>query len=355
LDYLIFGNGWYNKSQQYPDFVRTQNYIFVKELKMRIYVTGGTGLVGSNVIKIAQERYQAEIIAAIYGPPPDGNIDYQLDPLDMGDLSAIQTAIQHYKPDVVIHCAALLDQGAIHKKRQWAWSNMVGSTRAFARACHDIGSRLIFVSTDWVFDGREPLVDEDSPPFPVNFYGIMKMASERELSTMDGLNYGVGRLAGVYGFNYAIPAMTRWVQGVGFGDLPNYYTDCFSKNQPVRIWSDHVNEAAHPTLASDGADMLLRLAQHDENGTFHCFGNESIDRVELAHRTASLFGGDPALIQSVPLDADVRAEFESIPIPFRTIASTDKTAQALGRRALNVDEGLRAFKREWETFQITNE
>jgi len=322
---------------------------------MRIYVTGGTGLVGSNVIKIAQERYQAEIIAALYGPPPQGAVPYELDPLDMGDHAAIHRAVQCYKPDIVIHCAALIDQQKLHAERQWAWSIMVGGTRAFALACREIGARFIFVSTDWVFDGREPLVDEDSPPFPVNFYGIMKMASERELSAIDELRYGIGRLAGVYGLNYAIPSMTRWVQGVGFGDLPNYYADCFSKNQSVRIWSNHVNEAAHPTLASDGADMLLRLAQHDENGIFHCFGSESTSRVELAHRTAATFGGDPGLIQPVPLEANVRAEFESIPIPFRTIASAGKTAKALGRRSFNVDEGLQAFKQEWETFKSTSQ
>jgi dTDP-4-dehydrorhamnose reductase len=318
---------------------------------MRIYVTGGTGLVGSNVIKIAQEHYQAEVIAALYGPPPDSEVNYQLDPLDMADHHAIHNAIRRYKPDAVIHCAALIDQQKLHAQRKWAWSVMVEGTRAFANACRDHQSRLIFVSTDWVFDGREPLVDEDSPPFPVNFYGVMKMASERELSMMDGLNYGVGRLAGVYGINYAIPSLTRWEQGVGFGDLPNYCLDCFAKKQPVRIWSDHVNEAAHPTLASDGADMLLRLAQHDHNGIFHCFGSESISRVGIAERTAVLFGGDPTLIKSVRLDEPVRTEFASIPIPFRTVASTEKTAAALGRTAYNVDEGLNAFKGEWEAFK----
>jgi dTDP-4-dehydrorhamnose reductase len=322
---------------------------------MRIYVTGGTGLVGSNVIKIAHERYQAEVIAALYGPPPDGEVSYQLDPLDMGDHTAIHNAIRRYKPDAVIHCAALIDQQKLHAERKWAWSVMVEGTRAFALACRENQARLIFVSTDWVFDGREPLVDEDSPPFPVNFYGVMKMASERELSLMDSLNYGVGRLAGVYGINYAIPGMTRWEQGVGFGDLPNYCLDCFINNLPVRIWSDHVNEAAHPTLASDGADMLLRLAQHNQNGIFHCFGSESISRVGIAKRTATFFGGDPTLIQSVPLDEPVRTEFTSIPIPFRTVASTEKTSAALGRTAFNVDEGLQAFKGEWEAFKTATQ
>jgi dTDP-4-dehydrorhamnose reductase len=313
---------------------------------MRIYVTGGTGLVGSNVIKIAQERYNAEVIAALYGPPPEAPVSYELAPLDMGDHQAISAAIRHFKPDVVIHCAALIDQQKLHAQRKWAWSVMVEGTRAFALACREVGARLIFVSSDWVFDGREPIVDEDSPPFPVNFYGVMKMASERELSMMEGLSYGVGRLAGVYGLNYAIPRMTRWVQGVGFGDLPTYYIERFARNQPVEIWSDHVNEAAHPTLASDGADMLIRLGQHDQNGISHCFGSESISRVELAKRTAQVFDGNAELIKSVPLDEQVRAEFTNIPIPFKTVASVEKTAQALGRQSFNVDEGLQAFKQE---------
>jgi dTDP-4-dehydrorhamnose reductase len=315
---------------------------------MRLYVTGGTGLVGSNVIKVSREQYGDEVIASLYGPPPEGQVSYELDPLDMRDADAVRASIQKYKPDVVIHCAALLDQGMLNRQRKLAWSIMVEGARAFALACRETGARFVFVSSDWVFDGREPLVDEDSPPFPVNFYGIMKMATERELSAMDGLNYGVGRLAGVYGLNDAIPSMTRWVQGVGFGDLPNYFVDCLRRGQPVGVWNDGVNEAAHPTYAPDGADMLLRLARHPENGIFHCFGSESIERMELARRTAEVFGYDPAQVQAVPLPDDVRAEHADIRIPYRAVISTEKSAKALGRKALNVVEGLQAFKNELE-------
>ena len=57
---------------------------------MRLYITGGTGLVGSNLIKLAQERYNAEVIASLYGPPPEGAVSYTLDPLDLRDHDAIR-------------------------------------------------------------------------------------------------------------------------------------------------------------------------------------------------------------------------------------------------------------------------
>ncbi|MFO7320863.1 MAG: sugar nucleotide-binding protein [Chloroflexota bacterium] len=317
---------------------------------MRLYVTGGTGLVGSNVIRLARERYGYEVIASLYGPPPLEPVDYELDPLDMRDTAAVRASLLKYRPDVVIHCAALLDQVMMHRERELAWSIMVGGTLAFASACREIGARLVFVSSDWVFDGHAPEVDEDSPPFPVNFYGVMKMASERDLAAMDGLSYAVGRLAGVYGLNYAQPKLLRKEQGLGF-DLGNYVVDRVSRGKVTPIWcGPNVNDVAHPTLASDGADMLLRLAACQENGIFHCFGAESISRLEFAHRLAALFGADPGLIAPVPTDPEVLEAHANIRIPFRTRARAEKTAKVVGRRALLVDEALAAFRQEWEAY-----
>lgn len=315
---------------------------------MRIYVTGGTGLVGSNVIKLARERYNMEVIASLYGPPPEHAVDYELDPLDMGDFEGIKNSIRNYKPDVVIHCAALLDQIMMFNQRKLSWSLMVDGTRAFALACREVGARLIFVSTDWVFDGMEPLVDEDFPPFPVNFYGLMKVAAERELSSMDGLNFGVGRLAGVYGINYALPSLLRKDQGLGF-DLGNFVIDQLSQGKVAGIWmGPNVNDIAHPTLASDGSDMLLRLGLHNDNGIFHCFGSEYVSRLQFAHAYADVFGFDHSLIASIPTDPAVLAAHVNVRVPFRLRCSTEKTSMVLGRTSFNVMEGLEAFKKEWE-------
>jgi dTDP-4-dehydrorhamnose reductase len=317
---------------------------------MRLYVTGGTGLVGSNIIRLARQRNDIEIIAAQYGPAPEWEVDYELDPLDMADTGAVRASIQKYRPDAVIHCAANLDHAQMYDNRAALWQMTVEGNLAFARACAEVGGRYVFVSSDWVFDGQQPLVDEDSPPFPVNIYGFMKAVCERDIMGVAGLSYGIGRLAGIYGLNYSNPSLLRKSNDVGF-DLGNYVVDQLSRGLIAEIWTGpKVNEVAHPTLASDGAEMLLRLAEHDENGIFHCWGSESISRLQLAFHMADVFEVDRSLIVPVPTDPQVLDRYRHMRIPFRIVTSNEKTCKALGRKTVNVLEGLQALKAQRDAF-----
>ena len=291
---------------------------------MRLYITGGTGLVGGNIIRLARMRDDIEIIAAQYGPPPEWNVDYELDPLDMSDTAAVRDSIQRYQPDVVIHCAAVLDHVHMVLNREAAWRATVDANLVFAHTCAELGARYVFVSSDWVFNGQQPLVDEDSPPLPVLYYGFMKAICERDIMGVAGLSYGIGRLAGVYGTNYSTPSLLRNKQGVGF-DLGNYVIDQLSQGFIAEIWTGpKVNDMAHPTLATDCAEMLLRLAEHDENGIFHCWGCEAVGRLQFAYHFADTFGVDRTLIVPVPTDPHVLDRYRHIRIPFRIVSSNDK-------------------------------
>ena len=317
---------------------------------MRLYVTGGTGLVGSNIIRLARQRGDIEIIASQYGPAPEWDVDYALDPLDMADASGIGESLRRYQPDVVIHCAAILDHVFMQANRELAWQATVGGNLAFAQASAEIGARYVFVSSDWVFDGKQALVDEDSPPLPLLYYGFMKAVCERDIMGVAGLSYGIGRLAGIYGINYSAPSLLRKKNDVGF-DLGNYVIDQLSRGLIAQVWTGpKVNDTAHPTLASDGAEMLLRLAEHDESGIFHCWGKEPVSRLQFAYHIADTFQIDRSLIVPVPTDPLALDAYRHINIPFRIIASNEKTARALGRQTLGPLDGIREFKAQWDAF-----
>ncbi len=132
---------------------------------MRLYETGGTGLVGSNVIRLARQAGM-EIIASQYGPEPEWKVDHQLDPLNLADHESIRAAIRKYKPDAVIHAAAIVDQIFMHTKRELSWSIMVDGTRALAEACREVGARLVFVSSDWVLMDAPNWSTKPLRPFP---------------------------------------------------------------------------------------------------------------------------------------------------------------------------------------------
>lgn len=321
---------------------------------MRLYLTGGTGLVGSNIIRLARTRGDIEIIASQYGPEPEWHVDYTLDPLDMADADAVRASLRRYQPDVVIHCAAILDHPYMDANRAAVWGATVGGNLAFAQTCAEIGARYVFVSSDWVFDGRQPLVAEDSPPMPALYYGFMKAVCERDIMGVRGLSYGIGRLAGVYGINYSTPSLLRKQNDVGF-DLGNYVVDQLSQGLIAEIWTGpKVNEVAHPTLASDGAEMLLRLAEHDENGIFHCWGSESVSRLQFAYHFADIFKVDRMLIVPVPTDPVVLDRYRHINIPFRIVTSNEKTSRALGRSTYKVLEGMRDYKAQWDDFHAAD-
>lgn len=317
---------------------------------MKVYITGGTGLVGSNLIKVAREKYNAEVISSLYGPRPTAPIDYTLDELDLRSKDAVIASIGKAAPDVVIHSAALLDLPAMMRDHVLAWSMMVDATRNVIEGANKAGSRVIFISSDWVFDGYDPLpATEDTPPCPVNYYGILKVVGETLINTL-AINGAVARIAGVYGVNWAIPAATRWQQNMGFGDLVNWILAQLRTKQPVDIWVQpgYVNDAGNPSLASDCADMVLRLAETKLNGIFHCCGSESMRRVDVAHAVASVFGLDDSLIRETAPDPAAIQELDEnrIRIPYRGRLDTKKTSERLGRTAFNVLDGLRAFKEE---------
>ncbi len=310
---------------------------------MHVLVTGGAGFVGSNVVAAAAARGD-DVVALVRSFPPLPDPDCRYVVADLLDGAATRAAVEDADPDVIVHTAILNDFIGIYADRRAAWDSYVGVTRTLADAANEHDAALLTVSTDWVFDGTQAGAGEATPPNPINYYGVLKLASE--VVTLERAREPiVARIAGVMGTHRAGREVPR-SQDPGFGYFVSAVVDTLAAGCPFTVWeSDSINMVATPSLASVSAGWMLELAERELRGVFHCCGGEATTRMGLARQTARAFDLDESLLRSGPPDP---AALPPAPIPYDTSLDARLTSRALGCDLPSVPELLREFRVERE-------
>jgi dTDP-4-dehydrorhamnose reductase len=311
---------------------------------VRVLVTGAGGFVGSNVAAVAAERGH-DVVCLVRSPPPwpDRRCTYVA--VDLLDEPALRRAAGAARPDTIVHTAILNDFVLLYENRELAWRSYVDVTRTLADAANDTSAVLVYVSTDWVFDGTQPNATEQTPPNPINLYGFLKAAGEL-IAQERPREAAVARIAGVMGTHRARPQPPR-TQDAGFGYFVASAVDTLERGEPFTVWeSDEINMYATPSLASHSAELMLILAERRLTGVFHCCGREPVTRMELAREAAEAFDLDPGLLRSGAPDP---AALTHAPIPYDTTLDARATEAALGVRLPDVAELLQRFRAERQT------
>ena len=204
-------------------------------------------------------------------------------PLDVLDTDAVERVMEDFAPSVVVHAAAISQVEACETDKEACWALNVDATAALAAACYRHGSRMVLLSSDFVFDGRSGPYAEDDRPFPLNAYGRSKLAAENALRLSRLTDWAVAR--------------TTLVFDVAEGDtrlnLVTWLLRELAAGKPVRVASDQTRTA---TYAPDLADGIARLIRLQRAGTYHLAGRESLAILDIAHTVADVFDLDPALI-----------------------------------------------------------
>ena len=272
---------------------------------MRAWISGGSGFVGRHLVE-AFDEVRAPSHAE----------------LDVTDAEAVRRSVGAFEPDVVVHAAILNDFARLERE---GWAAYVGATRNVVEAA--AGAHVILVSTDWVFDGTG-VASEATPPNPINLYGMLKAASEQVVGT-------VARISAVQGV-YGAPRS----QDAGFGYFVASIVRALRAGERFTVWEGPgITMVATPTLASDAAALIARIAAGGHTGVFHCCGGESVDRRGLALRTAEVFGLDGDLLDFGP------PPDPGFPVPYDTRLDARATAAALGVELPDLDEQLRRLER----------
>lgn len=276
---------------------------------MKILGTGLSGLVGSRVVELLREKYEFDSSSE-----------------DITDKDLIQNRIKNSDSQIVLHLAAKTDVDGCEKDKDQgeqgeAWKVNAQGTKNIADACLVTNKKLIYISTDFIFDGvkKEPYTEEDSAN-PLNWYGITKYEGEK-LVLSSGLDFIIARIAYPYRSDF------------GRLDFVRKLIKLMSEDKPVSIVTDHVMT---PTFVDDIAYALDRLISVNAQGTFHVVGSQFITPYKIGILLADKLGIAKARIAQTS-----REEFfkERAPRPFHLALKNDKIRK-LGVEMKTFEEGL---------------
>jgi dTDP-4-dehydrorhamnose reductase len=272
---------------------------------MRILVTGASGRLGSVLIERLTAKGQHEAIAWSRSSRGSGG-SIEVRPVELSDERAVAEALRAADPDAVIHAGALSSADAVHHDPARGHAVNVEATRRLADWAGSRGRRLVFTSTDLVFDGARSWYREEDPARPILAYGRTKHEAETHvLASPGGL---VARISLLYG---PTPSGRP-----GFFDLA---MEALGRGEPRAFFED---EFRTPLDYGTAADILARLVESGAVGIVHVGGRERLSRLELMRRAAVASGIDPDLVR-LNRQADAR-----LPEPRPTDASLDTSRLA---------------------------
>lgn len=276
----------------------------------KVVVTGAGGMLGRALMESVPPGAKAVGVTRADG--------------DLADPAGVKQAVSEHGPAAVIHAAACTDVDGCEREPCRAWRDNALATRLVAEACALLDARLVFLSTDYVFDGlaREPYTEE-APANPTSVYGESKLAGERAVAALeDGLVVRTQWLFGPGGRNFIAAVLRRALQG-----------------QDVDVVAD---QTGCPTYTRHLAPALWEAALGDRRGVVHLTGRGFATWADVA-RAALEAAGCPRGVRPISCD--------DWPSPTRrprfSVLAQGKWAEGGGQPLPSWREGVGEYVREF--------
>lgn len=306
---------------------------------MKVLGTGLSGLVGSRVVELLQNKYEFENISLSTG-------------IDITNRDQVIQKIKSSEAPVVIHFAAKTDvdeceqdkeedkkmfletnipvyQYIGHKKTAWV-VNVIG-IKNIVDACQASGKKLIYISTDFVFNGEDAPANgykEEDVPDPINWYGETKYQGEKIVQDLN-TSWIIARIAYPYRSFFK---RTDFVRSI---------IDKFRQGENLAAITDHIMV---PTFIDDIVKALDFFIKNEKQGIFHVVGSQALSPHEAALLISRIFGFDSSIVTKIGRD---KYFANRAPRPFRLELRNDKIEQ-LGVEMKTFEMGLQEVKKQIE-------
>lgn len=206
---------------------------------MRIMVTGATGMLGRDVLRVLQE--QGHLCRGV------SSADF-----DVCDVSAVQAAVAAFQPEAIVHCAAWTAVDAAEADPAGCCAvNGMGALN-MARAARSVGAKLVYISTDYVFDGSGDAPREvNDPPRPLNIYGLSKWQGEEAVRALTSKHFIL---------------RVSWLFGHGGRNFVETIRRLGQEKTQITVVDDQIGS---PTYTLDAARLIAQMVLTTRYGVYH--------------------------------------------------------------------------------------
>lgn len=293
---------------------------------MRVLITGGTGLLGKGLIETNKDVEISSIYLGTYDMTDGPNVAYYR--TDICDAEASEEVFRKAHPQIVIHTAGIANVDYCEKNYEEAYKSNVVGTKIILDLTGKAGAKIVFISTNAVFDGKNAPYSEDSMPSPINSYGKMKLEAE-EIVRNSGLEHLIVRPILMYGWNNEHER----------SNTATWLIEKLRRGETVNIVNDVYENPLFNILC---AEMIWSLIDANKEGIYHLAGKDVVSRYEFSRIIADVFNLDKRLIKQVSSDF-----FPGLaPRPRNTSYNTSKIEKELNVKILGLKEGLTAMKED---------
>jgi dTDP-4-dehydrorhamnose reductase len=291
--------------------------------RQKIMVTGGSGLLGSKLVPLLDTKYEVYPIYNLNQINHKNAIK-----VNILDFNQIEKNIIDINPDVIIHAAAMSNVDQCERDPELAFQINTDSTINILKSALNTGSHLVFLSTDYVFNGEKGDYTEYDQPDPINVYGKTKYMSEQAI-TGSGIEYTIVRTSVMYGstagsgkINYVLWVIKR-----------------LTENNPISIITD---QTVSPTYNMNLANMLAETVERKLTGIYNLSGATQINRYDFTQKIVEQFELNPELV--IPTTTDKM--LWTAKRPKNSSLNTKKARNTLCNKPQKLEYSLQQLKNE---------
>lgn len=292
----------------------------------KILVIGSNGLLGQKLCEIIVRGGAYNLtIASIEEKPIRQVVGAQYVQVDIANKKEVKSLVNTCSPDVIINAAAMTNVDDCETERELCWRINVDGVENIADAARIRDTKVIHVSTDYIFDGKSGPYTEDDRPEPLSYYGKSKLASENLLRT-SGVPFLIARTMVLYGFAPGVKA-----------NFALWLIESLENKKPVNVVDDQIG---NPTLVDDLAYALIQGFEMERTGIYNIAGRDIVNRYEFALKLAKVFNLDASLIKPIKT-ASLK---QPAPRPLKSGLVTLKAEVELGYKPSTSEQGLLILK-----------